>query len=485
MSSKLDLLLVNPSGKKQMEEGLCQSLSGIEPPFWAGLLASFIRRLGYQVNLIDGEADNLSPAETAARVEDFKPLLVAIVVQGVNPSASSTTKMPAARELLKAIDGRFKTILVGLHPSALPERTLNEETADFVCQGEGFYTIPELLKGLKLGQGGWKIPGLYMKGYKENGRADLVSASYLPSVAWDLIDVTKYRAHNWHCLDDLDKRSPYAVIYTNLGCPYRCQYCNIHTLYSGNKPSVRLRPPESVIEEIDLLVDKYDVRNLKIMDELFTLNEQRVSRICQPLIERGYNLNIWAYAGIDNVTKEMLHDMKQAGINWLCYGIEAADPGVRLGMGKGFGQARISSVVEMTREAGINIIANFIFGLPGDSKESMRESLNMMKEYNFEYVNLYCAMAYPGSSLYDITLKGGQELPQSWAGYAQLGYETQPLANDQMTAAEVLAFRDRAFNEYFSRREYLSMVKQKFGQKAVEHVKEMLKHKIKRRLLGD
>jgi len=485
MPSELDLLLVNPSGKKQMEEGLCQSLSGIEPPFWAGLLASFIRRLGYQVELIDADAENLSPAETVSRAEVFKPLLVAIVVQGVNPSASSTPKMPAAREILKAIDGRFKTILIGLHPSALPERTLSEEVADFVCQGEGFYTILELLKRLKSGQGGWEIPGLYVKGYKENGRAALLSASYLPMVAWDLIDVAKYRTHNWHCLDGLDKRSPYAVVYTNLGCPYRCQYCNIHALYKGSKPSVRLRAPERVVDEIDLLVEKYGVRNLKIMDELFTLNEQRVSNICQPLIERGYGLNIWAYASIDNVTKKMLHKMKQAGINWLCYGIEAADPGVRLGMGKGFGQERISSVVEMTREAGINIIANFIFGLPGDSKESMRESLNMMENYNFEYVNLYCAMAYPGSSLYDSVLKGGQELPQSWAGYAQLGYETHPLANEQMTSAEVLAFRDKAFNEYFSRTEYLSMIRGKFGQKAVEHIKGMLKHKIKRRLLGD
>ena len=482
MGKKLDLLLVNP-GDTKMYQGP-DSFRGIEPPFWSGLIASFIRGHGYEVAILDADADNLNPKQTAERVAEYGPLLVVIIVQGANPSASSTPKMTATKEVvagIRGVDPNIPIMLGGLHPSALPERTLAETAADFVCRGEGFHTIRGMLEKTPY----FKIPGLsyWCRGdIASTPRPPALPPSKLPPVAWDLLDMKRYRAHNWHCLDDIERRQPYGVIYTSLGCPYDCHYCQIKQLYSG-RPGVRFRASEGVIKEIDLLVNEYGVRHIKFMDELFTISERRVASVCDTIIERGYDLNIWAYARIDTLTKPMLAKMKQAGINWICLGIESGSERVRREAGKSFSQDRVGKTVGMVRESGIDIIGNFIFGLPGDDLESMQATLGMAEEYNFEYVNFYTCMAYPGSQLYEDALRRGARLPETWDGYSQLGYETEPLPTQHLASQEVLAFRDKAFKEYFRRPEYLEMIRSKFGEKAVGHIKGMLQHTLKRRLL--
>ncbi|MBI2852136.1 MAG: B12-binding domain-containing radical SAM protein [Chloroflexi bacterium] len=489
-TKRLDLLLINPGSRSQVYGRLGSSLAGIEPPIFAGLVAAVVRRQGYSVRILDAEAENWSPEYTAEKVAEENPLLVDIEVLGSNPSASSTPKMTAAGELARAIKQKVpqaKTLFSGLHPSSLPERTLVEETADFVCQGEGFETIPLILEALKAGRGidESHIPGLWYtedKRVKSGPMAPLANPDDLPMTAWDLLPMGKYRAHNWHCFDDIEHRQPYGVIYTSLGCPFNCSYCNIHALYDG-KPGIRFRSPEKVVEEIDFLVKQYSVRNIKFIDELFALKEDRVLRLCDLIIERGYDLNIWAYARVDTVSEKMLGRMKQAGINWLAYGFESADAQVRRGVAKKFEQDTVARAVEITRAAGIYIIGNFIFGLPDDTLDTMQETLEMAKEFNFEYANFYVAMAYPGSQLYNEALSQGIPLPAEWYGYSQYAEETLPLPTKHLSAAEVLRFRDAAFKEYFSNPAYLRMIKEKFGQNVVEHIERMLKHEIRRKFV--
>ncbi|MBI2848212.1 MAG: radical SAM protein, partial [Chloroflexi bacterium] len=249
----------------------------------------------------------------------------------------------------------------------------------------------------------------------------------------------------------------------------------------NNAPGIRFRSPEKVVEEIDFLVKKHKIKNLKIIDELFALREDRVISICDLLIRGGYDLNIWAYARVDTVSERMLKKMKQAGINWLAYGFESASDIVRKGVAKKTGEDVTRRAIDMTRASGIYIMGNFIFGLPDDNLETMQQTLEMAKEYNFEYVNFYTAMAYPGSSLYDDALEQGIKLPGSWHGYGQFSEEAIPMPTRYLSAADVLRFRDRAFKEYFSNPKYISMVREKFGAKVVEHIEEMLKHEIQRK----
>jgi radical SAM superfamily enzyme YgiQ (UPF0313 family) len=135
----------------------------------------------------------------------------------------------------------------------------------------------------------------------------------------------------------------------------------------------------------------------------------------------------------------------------------------------------------MTHNADIHIVANFIFGLVGDDFQTMQETLDMAKDLNCEYSNFYTTMAYPGSKLYDDLIRQGVELPTNWLGYAQFSEETLPLPTKYLSSSDVLRFRDRAFEEYHSSEKYLNMIDRKFGSKAVEHIKEVLKYKIKRK----
>jgi radical SAM superfamily enzyme YgiQ (UPF0313 family) len=479
---KIDLLIIKPGAQKKLYQDLSKDISGLEPPLWAALLAAFIRERGFNVSVIDAEIDS---EKITTAVINHRPRLVAIVASGTNPSAS-TTSMVGARALLNEIrkgNAVVRTILVGLHPSALPSRTLEEEPVDMVCEGEGFFTLLDLLQDKPMKD----IKGLF---YRDNGkivsnaRAELIDPDDLPMPAWDLLPMHKYRAHNWHCFGRLDKRSPYAVIYTSLGCPFNCSFCCINAIFGEHK--IRYRDFKKVIDEIDYLVNNYHVINFKIIDEMFALNESRVIEFCDSLIECNYGLNIWAYARVDTLNETMLKKMKQAGINWLGIGFESGSNTIRNGVSKGrFDNERMRRVAQMIHSAGIYIGGNFIFGLPDDNDQTMRETLDLAKELNCEYANFYVAMAYPGSKLYEEAVANRLALPDSWLGYSQFSYETQPLPTKYLTPEQILRFRDNAFNEYFASKRYQNMILNKFTEETLQHVRGILTITLKRRLLED
>jgi radical SAM superfamily enzyme YgiQ (UPF0313 family) len=249
------------------------------------------------------------------------------------------------------------------------------------------------------------------------------------------------------------------------------------------KGSYRARSPRHFVEEIDVLAREYGVRHMEIVDDTFTVDKSRVHEICDLLIEREYRVNFWAYARTDTVDLPLLRKMRSAGIRWVAYGFESGNASVRKGVNKG--QERIHEAVGMAREAGIHIIANFIFGLPDDTLESMRDTLDLAIRINAEYANFWCAMAFPGSDLYRTAREMGWKLPATWHGYSQYSYDTEPLPTRHLTAEEVLRFRDSAFRDYFQRPEYLATVRSAFGEKAANEVRGMLEKKLRRRLLGE
>ncbi len=484
----MDIVLINPGDRRQVFQELGDDYSAIEPPFWIAVIAAYFRNNGFNVAVIDANAENILPEETAERVNNLNPLLTAVIVYGSQPSAS-TQNMTIAGKICKAIkeNTSSKIAIGGLHPSALPEQTLTEESVDFVIEGEGPYTLKSLLYALKNNTSDYSaVPGLwYYKdvNIKNNPRAPLIKDldEVLLVAAWDLLPMKKYRAHNWHCFDDIENRMPYGAIYTSLGCPYSCVFCCINAPFG--KSGIRYRSPELVIKEIDVLANDYGIRNIKIVDELFVLNEKHYMTIVDMLIERNYALNIWAYARVDTVKPENLRKMKKGGINWLALGIESANPDVRDGAEKRMRVKDIGNVVQAIQDEGIRVIGNFIFGLPDDNLETMQETLGMALDLNCEFANFYCAMAYPGSKLYEIAIKEGWELPNEWHGFSQHSYETFPLPTRYLTAKEVLVFRDNAFHQYFKAQTYLDMIERKFGRKIREHIRRMTEVRLKRRLL--
>jgi len=265
---------------------------------------------------------------------------------------------------------------------------------------------------------------------------------------------------------------------------YVLQAKDLKLIPMGYKESVntyRLWNPQSVIAQIDKLVNEYGVRNIKIADEMFVLNRKHVVSICDLIIERGYDLNIWAYARVDTVKEGMVNKLKQAGFNWPAFGIEAASERVRDDVSKGFEQDEIFQTFEKVRAAGINVGGNYIFGLPEDDMETMQATLDLALELNCEYANFYSTMAYPGSQLYDIAVEEGWPLPEKWSGYSQFSVDTLPLPTKYLSASDVLRFRDHAFQVYFNSPKYLDMITRKFVPETAQHIREMASHKLVRK----
>ena len=495
-----DLVLINPASRRKVYQSLGDQLAAIEPPVWAGLMATFVRRMGYSVQVIDAEASEISNDQAARQAVDTNPTLIAVPVYGHQPSAS-TQIMPAAAGVcsaVKRIAPEQKVLLLGGHVATLPQRTLDEEQADFVSGGEGLYTLVDLIVACRVSDPDLtKVRDLW---YRDGDEPRFTTAAPLvldldnqmPDMAWDLMPMSRYRAHNWHCLGGYD-RQPYAAVYTTLGCPYKCSFCCIQAPFKSGEAalgqrasanSYRFWSPQNIVDQLEMLAREYSVKNIKVADEMFVLNRNHVESICDLIIERKLDLNIWAYARVDTVKDGMLEKLKAAGFNWLALGIEAASEKVRGNVQKGYHQELIFKTIEKIADSGIYVIGNYIFGLPEDDMATMQETLDLAMELNCEFANFYCAMAYPGSQLYEDAVANSWKLPESWNGYSQHAVDTLPLPTKHLDAGDVLRFRDHAFQAYFTNPNYLQKIKKTFGQETVDHILSMSSHKLERRVAG-
>ncbi len=493
----LDVLFVTPPSRLEVYQKLAGEYAAIEPPVWSTLIAKYLIKKDYSVKILDAEAEFLTHEETADRIVSENPKLIVYMIYGQQPSAS-TQCMPAGRKTAKLVrektSGELLSIVVGTHASALPHRTLNEEPYDFVCNGEGPITIEKLLKNIKSNKKDYQnIPGLWYKHddeIKGNKNAKLFENldEDLPGQAWELIDLSKYKAHNWHTFDNLESRNKYASLQTSLGCPFKCTFCCINAPFERN--TIRFWSPKHIIKEIKFLIEKHGIYNIKIPDEMFVLNPKQVSGICDEILKEGLGnyLNFWAYARIDTLNdNEMLKKMQKSGFKWLALGIESSSEHVRDGVTKGrFDNFDIEEIVNKVRDMGFYVGANYIFGLPDDDQESMQQTLDLSIRINSEWANFYSAMAYPGSQLYPMAIKKKWKLPDNnngpgWIGYSQHAYETLPLPTEKIKGSQVLDFRDKAFDIYFKNSDYLKMIENTFGNKARLHIEKMSEHKIKRK----
>ena len=196
---------------------------------------------------------------------------------------------------------------------------------------------------------------------------------------------------------------------------------------------------------------------------------------------------MWAYSRVDTIRRpDILNLVREAGIRWLGIGIESGDKNVRLEVSKGkFEDVDIKKVVRQVEGAGINVMANYIFGLPTDTKESMRKTQDLAIVLATLGWNGFSAMPLPGSQLYKDALEAGYELPNDYEGYSFHSYNTVPIPTDNLTSKQILKFRDEAYLEYHQSEKFLSKVKKKYGQTSVNNILKNCKIKLKRKLLGD
>lgn len=503
---KLDILFVHASASSEVYQDLSKRCSAIEPPIWAAMLANHCRGRGLDVAICDAEAEQYTMADAAKVIGDVGPNIACFVVYGQQPSASTQNMYGAVNtsKLLKEINPGIVTVFVGGHVAALPKEVLlaHADCVDYICQNEGVYTISNL--GLAVRAGSFdpsKIKGL---GYMDddghpvlNETESIVAkrdlANDLPGMAWDLLpDIKKYRTAGWHSWSNGADKSPFAALYTSLGCPYRCSFCMINIINrtdngdhitSADSNMYRFWSPDFIIKQFDQIA-AMGVKNVKIADELFVLNPRHFMKICDLLIERDYGFNIWAYSRIDTCKPEYLDKLKAAGVNWLGLGIENPDTVLRKEIHKdGFHEIRINEIIDRISIAGINVGANYIFGLPMDTMASMQRTFDFAIANMTPMVNFYCAMAYPGSPLYQEAKKKGYEFPRSYTGYSQHAYDTLNMRNGCLSSADILRFRDTAWQRYHTDDRYLSLLEDKFGTKAKEDMIQTSKINLRRKIL--
>jgi radical SAM superfamily enzyme YgiQ (UPF0313 family) len=510
--NKLDVLFINPDSSAQAYQGLAKTYSAIEPPTWALLLAESCRSKGFSVAILDCDAERLTLEQSVRRVKELKPKLILFVVYGQNPN-SGTTSMIGALDLAKALkqdDLEAPVAFVGSHTSALPLEVLSYDVVDIVLLNEGVYALHNLLHS-NLVSDLASIKGI---GYKKKGPANFRMPTLnppqrvvpqnrmdddLPGYAWDLVPYREkpldmYRAHFWHADFSHDKRTPFAAIYTSLGCQFACNFCMINivnredndeNINAADSKGMRFWSPTWVSREMRKLAD-LGVVTLRISDEMFFLNRKFYTPILQDAINQEFGFNMWTYSRVDTVRKDALELFKKAGVNWLALGVEAGNQFVRQEVSKGsFKEVNIREVCKTIADADINIITNYIFGFPEDTMQTMQETLDLALELNTEMANMYPCQALPGSPMHGIAKREGWALPTSYEGYSFLGYEAQPLPTKHLSAQEVLKFRDDAWQQYFTNPPYLDLVEKKFGMIERSNIEDMAKIHLKRKILGD
>ena len=182
---------------------------------------------------------------------------------------------------------------------------------------------------------------------------------------------------------------------------------------------------------------------------------------------------MWTYSRVDTVRPSALELFKKAGVDWLALGIEAGSQTVRKEVSKGtFQEVNIREVCGTVRSAGIHVISNYIFGFPDDTLQTMQQTLDLALELNTEMANMYPCQALPGSPIHRRALKEGWKLPDSYAGYAFLSYDCEPLATKHVSAADVLRFRDQAWQTYFRNPTYLDLVQRSVRRAAAPQCRE-------------
>lgn len=505
--NKPDILFIHASASKKIYQDLANDFSAIEPPIWAGMLCQTAINYGYETDILDCEAEQFNILESIVRISKYNPRIACFVVYGQQPSAS-TQNMQGATELaaeLKNLRPDIKILFIGGHVAALTKETLLQHPEiDFACQNEGVYTMLALLDNKdRLHDIDFlcSIPGLAFRTGEKiesigkepidfihvNEPAPVVAKERmtldLPGIAWHKLPMEKYRTSLWHSYTNKCDRGSFASIYTSLGCPFACSFCCINAPFG--KRQFRFWDPKEAFHHFDSLRN-LGVKNLKIADEMFVYNPKHFMAICDVLIEGKYDFNIWCYARIDTIKEEYLEKLKKAGVNWLGLGIESGVKKVRSDVIKGkFEEVDIRTIVASVDRAGINVAANYIFGLPEDNMESMQQTLDLAIELNTPMANFYSCMAYPGSPLHDQAKQNGWQLPETYSGYSQHSYDCQPLPTKYLTAAQVLEFRDKAWLKYHNRGAHADLIYGKFGSVAEQELIRSTKIVLERKLLNN
>jgi anaerobic magnesium-protoporphyrin IX monomethyl ester cyclase len=342
-------------------------------------------------------------------------------------------------------------VLGGAHVTAIPQEALLEEVFDIGVIGEGEMTFLELVKEVE-DRGNLdkvdldKINGL---AFRRDGQVVLT----LPRARIKDLDSLPHPAR--HLLPPLStyrptpasyRQLPLAVMMTSRGCPYKCTFCDRGVF--GNY--TRGHSPERILDEIEELIYRYGTREIRFFDDTFTFSRKRVVKACEMIIERGLRFPWTCLTRVTSVDKELLQLMKAAGCWQVLYGLESGDPRMLSILNKGATVEQNEQAVRWALEVGLGVRGDFIIGTPGETMESLENTLAFTKRIGLDYAHFNKFVPYPGTELFQRLIAEGYQFDSKnlppIVDHAAVLY-----VPDGLTREQIKEFLDRAHREFYLR----------------------------------
>ena len=426
-------------------------------PYYLAYATGVLERAGFEVKLLDAVAEGMTHQDAINFAAEFKPDV--LVTDTSTPSIYNDAKIS---DEIKTLTGCF-VVLVGTHPTALPEETFGLGNIDAVCRGEYDYTLLDLVRKLESGGKPDLVDGIsYRKDGKihHNKNRDLIeNLDDLPFVS------VVYKKHlNIRKYFYASLMHPQITILTARGCPYNCSFCN-----APFKNSYRTRSVENVANEFEWINKNLpEVREIMIEDETFPVNKKRVLDLCRELKKRGIGIK-WSCNARVNTDFETLDAMGGAGCRLMCVGFESPDQTSLDVINKKTTKDMQLEFMKNSKRAGLLVNGCFILGLPGDTKETIKRTVNFAKELRPDTAQFYPLMAYPGTSAYKWAKDNGLLITEDFSKLVtKNGMHNTVISRPGLTDMELVELCDEARRQFYARPSY---VLSKLGQ-ILRHPKE-------------
>ncbi len=421
------IVLVRPNYKSHI----------ITPPLGLGYLASYLKKEGIESIIIDGLRENLDSHALLKRILSYSPDLVALTCL----TAFYHEVIEVSNLVKKA---KILCVIGGVHPTFLPHQTLIDSHADYVVCGEGEIALTKLIKNDLRNDG---IKGVYSRSDLQDDNSVVEKAErvedldILPFPDWEQIDPNIYpQAPHGAIVENY----PIGIIMTTRGCPYECTFCASPKFYDRK---IRFRSPENVVEEIKYLVEEFGVKEIHFEDDNLTLKRQHIKRICDLIIEKNLNITWACPNGIraDKIDEDLAELMAKSGCYYFAYGVESANSNILKMIKKEETIEQIEKSIDCADKKGISCQGFFIFGLPGETKETIKESIKFAVKSRLSRAQFIILDVLPGSELWD-TLKN--KFVPNWQ---KNSYKEPEWIPEGLTKEYLLKAQSKAFFKFYFR----------------------------------
>lgn len=432
----MKVLILNPpslDGIGFVREGRCeQKLSSYQYvllPVSLVYIASVLKKHDFKVKIIDAVAEKIECGTLIKMVGKYSPRLIILNVSTV----TFNNDMKVA-EKIKKFFPHIHISAIGVHVTALPGEALSYRI-DSVIRREPEITAYKLALAVSREGSFKKVLGL---SYKEKSkklhnpdRSWIKKLDNLPFPARELVKNEKY-------LMAMSKK-PHTVLVSSRGCNQNCIFCTARQYY-GNE--LRLRSAKNVADEMEEVKRKFKINYITMWSDTFTLDRDFVINLCKEINKRKLKVEWMCNSRVDTVDEEMLEMMKRAGCIGIAFGVESGVQEILNRAGKNTKIWQIKLAFEMMRKVGIESLAHFIFGLPGETKKTIKETIKFAKEIDPDYAQFYCAVPFPGTPLRTLCEQNKWIATTNWRDYEinQAVVETEHLSRKELENARRFAY---------------------------------------------